>query len=119
MLDKNKELHKLNSHFQNLLSSKYENLNINNKLEKWYTLSFADFNKELTKQKIKLSLSEQSEWLTFFEQEKQKAITIKNEIDRTDREIDQMVYELYGLSEEEIKIVETWIWQENNNPRDF
>jgi len=26
--------------------------------------------------------------------------------DKTDKEIDQMVYELYGLSEEEIKIVE-------------
>jgi len=25
---------------------------------------------------------------------------------KTDREIDQMVYELYGLSKEEIKIVE-------------
>jgi hypothetical protein len=27
-------------------------------------------------------------------------------IDRTDREIDEMVYELYGLTDEEIKIVE-------------
>ena len=27
-------------------------------------------------------------------------------IESTDREIDQLVYELYGLSEDEIKIVE-------------
>jgi hypothetical protein len=106
VLLKNKELQQANSQFQKLLSSKFENININTKLEKWYELSFADFNKELSKQKIKLSLSEQSEWLTFFEQEKQKALTIKNEIDRTDKEIDQMVYQLYGLTEEEIKIVE-------------
>ena len=92
--------------FQKLLSSKFETLTINTKLEKWYTLSFADFSKELNKQKIKLSLSEQSEWLTFFEDEKQKALAIKNEIDKTDKEIDQMVYQLYGLTEEEIKIVE-------------
>ncbi len=32
-------------------------------------------------------------------------MAIKNEIDATDKEIDRMVYELYGLSEEEIKIV--------------
>lgn len=31
---------------------------------------------------------------------------LKKEIDKTDKEIDQMVYELYGLTEEEIKIVE-------------
>jgi len=92
--------------FQKLLVSKFGKLNINSKLEKWYELSFTDFNKELTKHKIKLSLSEQSEWLTFFEQEKQKALAIKNEIDQTDMEIDQMVYQLYGLTEEEIKIVE-------------
>ena len=30
----------------------------------------------------------------------------KAEIEKTDKEIDKMVYELYGLSEEEIKIVE-------------
>jgi hypothetical protein len=92
--------------FQKLLTSKFPTLNINTKLEKWYTLSFADFSKELTKQKIKLSLSDQSEWLAFFEQEKQKAMDIKNEMDKTDKEIDKMVYELYGLTADEIKIVE-------------
>jgi type I restriction-modification system DNA methylase subunit len=102
----NIELNNLTTQFQKLLTSKFEKININNKLEKWYELSFADFNKELTKQKIKLSLSEQSEWLTFFEQEKQKALAIKNEMYKTDKEIDQMVYQLYGLTEEEIKIVE-------------
>ena len=31
---------------------------------------------------------------------------VKREIESTDREIDSLVYELYGMSEEEIKIVE-------------
>jgi len=31
---------------------------------------------------------------------------VKREIESTDRAIDRLVYELYGLSEEEIKIVE-------------
>jgi hypothetical protein len=30
----------------------------------------------------------------------------QRQIDATDRQIDQFVYELYGLTEEEIKIVE-------------
>jgi hypothetical protein len=35
-----------------------------------------------------------------------KADKIKSVIDSTDREIDLMVYELYGLTQEEIEIVE-------------
>jgi len=32
---------------------------------------------------------------------------VKREIESTDRSIDRLVYELYGLSEEEIRIVES------------
>lgn len=45
-------------------------------------------------------------WMEVFETKKAEAQTLKTEIEKTDREIDQMVYELYGLSEEEIGIVE-------------
>jgi hypothetical protein len=31
---------------------------------------------------------------------------LQREIDATDRQIDQLVYELYGLADEEIKIAE-------------
>jgi hypothetical protein len=31
---------------------------------------------------------------------------LRRQIDATDREIDHLVYELYGLTEEEIKLVE-------------
>jgi hypothetical protein len=31
---------------------------------------------------------------------------VRREIESTDRQIDSLVYELYGLSEDEIKIVE-------------
>jgi hypothetical protein len=33
-------------------------------------------------------------------------LELKTQIDQTDREIDRMVYALYGLTEEEIAIVE-------------
>lgn len=35
-----------------------------------------------------------------------EAQTLKSEIDKTDKEIDFMVYKLYELSREEVKIVE-------------
>lgn len=44
--------------------------------------------------------------LDCYEEKKLKAQDIKAQIDKTDAAIDQMVYELYGLSDEEIGIVE-------------
>ncbi len=36
----------------------------------------------------------------------QKKESLRREIESTDREIDRLVYQLYGLTEEEIRIVE-------------
>lgn len=106
MLSLNKELQEISAKFQRTCERKFEGLNLTKKLQDWYNLSYADFIKELTKQKIKLTLSEEAEWADYFDQEKIKALEIQSKIATTDKEIDQMVYELYGLSEEEIKIVE-------------
>jgi len=101
-----KELLKLKQGLINLLQSKYVLDKVSGKLENWNQLDFSDFLKELKKQKIKLSLSEQAEWMEYFETEKEKALIIQAEIDRTDVEIDKIVYELYGLTDEEVAIVE-------------
>ena len=69
-------------------------------------MDFGQFLKELEKQKIKLSLPQQAEWMHYFNTEKQKANDIQHTISQTDKEIDQLVYKLYELTEEEIKIVE-------------
>ncbi|WP_346770849.1 TaqI-like C-terminal specificity domain-containing protein, partial [Flavobacterium filum] len=100
MLSLNKDLLEKSIKFQRTLQRKFEGIEVNKKLESWYELTFAEFVKELGKKKIKLSLSEESEWEDYFLQEQQKAVAIKNEIDATDKEIDRMVYELYGLTEE-------------------
>ncbi len=50
--------------------------------------------------------TDEIEWMKVFETKKEEAQTLKAEINKTDKEIDQMVYELYGLNEEEIAIIE-------------
>ncbi len=106
MLSKNKERHGVKQSLLQLLKAKHEGLTISKKLADWSSISFKDFLKELEKQKIKLTLPEQNEWLQYFELEKAKALAIKSSIDSTDAEIDQMVYQLYNLTEDEIKLVE-------------
>jgi hypothetical protein len=47
-----------------------------------------------------------NDWSALFENDKKEVLQIQNQINITDKEIDQMVYKLYGLSDDEIKIVE-------------
>jgi type II restriction/modification system DNA methylase subunit YeeA len=41
-----------------------------------------------------------------FKNDKKEVLEIQNQINQTDKEIDQMVYKLYDLTQDEIKIVE-------------
>lgn len=76
------------------------------RLEKWYKLNWNEFSKEVEKSKIKISLPKQKEWLGFFREEKSKIIPLDTEIQTLEKEIDNLVYQLYDLTAEEIKIVE-------------
>ncbi len=102
----NKEFQTLQTQFTNLLQSKVAIEKLSTKLQDWYKLDFKEFLNELKKAKVKLSLAEEADWMNYFNAEKQKALQLQSEIDKTDREIDWMVYELYELTEEEIRIVE-------------
>ncbi|WP_396143997.1 Eco57I restriction-modification methylase domain-containing protein [Flavobacterium sp.] len=99
-------LQELSQKFQRTIQRKFNLEDLPKKLQDWYVLTYAEFIKELAKKKVKLSLSEEAEWEDYFETESKKAQDLKAQIDKTDKKIDQMVYELYGLSEEEIGIVE-------------
>ena len=81
------------------------------KIHNWQDLEFGEFIKELNKSIKKsggenLTKSDEMEWMDVFESNREEAQTLKYEINKTDKEIDQMVYELYGLTKEEIEIVE-------------
>ena len=94
---------------------------LSKKLQNWHELEFGDFIKELNKainkenrarrkneqpEIPKLTKKDEFEWMELFEDKRKKAVELQTEINRIDNQIDQMVYELYGLTEEEIKIVE-------------
>lgn len=89
-----------------LLRSKYTLPTLSRALENWPALQFKGFLAELKKAKVTLTLAEEAEWLTYFNAEKAKAQALQAQIAKTDREIDALVYHLYGLTEEEISVVE-------------
>jgi hypothetical protein len=106
MLDKNKELQETTQKLIRSIKREFNLEELSTKLNTWYKLTYSEFIKELEKKKVKLTLSQKAEWEDYFKTEQQKALEIKTIIDQTDREIDAMVYNLYDLTEEEIKIVE-------------
>jgi len=106
MLSLTKELQEASQKFQRTIQRKFDMDDLPGKLQNWYLLSYKEFIAELGKKKVKLSLKEEAEWEDYFLQEAKKALEIKATIATTDKEIDQMVYKLYELTDEEIKIVE-------------
>lgn len=115
------DLQVLDNKFQNYLKHKFQLEKLSKKLQNWHELSFGDFIKELNKAikatnklRVKeekepiavLTKSDEFEWLELFETKQKEAQELQAQINATDKEIDTMVYNLYGLTEDEIQIVE-------------
>ncbi|MGJ0335384.1 Eco57I restriction-modification methylase domain-containing protein [Aliarcobacter cryaerophilus] len=108
MLELNKKLQELKQNFINELNLE----KVPTKLQKFEELDFDDFVKEYAKAK-KLKFADKleernfkNEWQRLFENDKKEVLEIQNQINITDKEIDQMVYKLYDLTDDEINIVE-------------
>ncbi len=102
----NKDLQVIVGKFQRMIQRKFELEELPAKLQNWHLLTYKEFTTELSKKKIKLTLAQEAEWEDYFAAEQAKALAIKQQIDLTDRKIDRLVYEIYGLTEEEVGIVE-------------
>ena len=101
----------LASRFQNYISSQFSLEKLTRKLQNWHELDFADFIKELNKAIKKaggtpLTKKDEFEWLELFEDNKKKAQELQTQITQTEKTIDTMVYDLYGLTQEERSIIE-------------
>jgi tRNA1(Val) A37 N6-methylase TrmN6 len=106
MLALNKDLQAKRARFLSLLQNNLPEVKISGSLETFDTLDFAGFVAELKKQKIKLSLAQQDEWLDFFNKYKSDCNALTAEIAETDKTINTLVYDLYGLTVEEQQLIE-------------
>ena len=109
MLSLHQQLHEKRSRFLRRLSENMEGVKLTTALQTFDQLDFTAFVAELKKQKIKLSLTQQDEWEDYFNQYAQACQQLKSQITQTDKEIDQRVYDLYGLTEEERQTIESMI----------
>jgi len=101
---------KLNSAKQDFLSE-LELEKIPRKLQNFEKLELSEFIKyfsKLKKMKFKDKLAERkfkNEWKALFENDKDEVLQIQLEISRIENEIDNLVFKLYNLTDDEIKLI--------------
>lgn len=102
----NEKLRSKRARFLRRLSENIEGIKITGALSTFDQLEFADFLKELKKQKITLKLIQQDEWEEYFNDYRSACHQLSEQITETDKEIDLCVYKLYGLTYDEVLIVD-------------
>ena len=99
------QLQEKRGRFLHRLSENFEGVKITTALQVFDQMEFKTFVAELKKQKIKLTLVQQDEWEDYFNQYREACNLLSAQIAQTDNEIDQRVFDLYGLTPEEREIV--------------
>ena len=107
MLSLNRQLQEKRRRFLRRLSENIEGVKMTTALQQFDQLDFKGFVAELKKQKIRLTPKEQDEWEDYFNDYCAACHELSAQIARTDEEIDARVFDLYGLTDEERKIVTT------------
>lgn len=94
------------ANYKELLLSEYKfaltpRLNKNFRIFGWN-----EFNQELEKQKIVLNLNEKEQLQNWIKQKQKNIISLNDKLEDKVKQIDEKVYKLYGLTKEEINIIE-------------
>ena len=106
MLENTSEIAELQNKFFTRMKSNYGLKKISENLLEFQKLDFTDFLNELKKGKALPSLKEQDELQDYFDEYKKKITELKNIFEKTNEEINHLVYRMYDLENKEIDIIE-------------
>ena len=100
ILEYNKEYLKEEESFWSRINSNFEPTKINQKMNSFTELNFHEFEEELKKYSSKYpnDPDKQEIWEKYFDKKKSKFLDLKNKIEIIDKEINDLVYKIYGIS---------------------
>jgi adenine-specific DNA-methyltransferase len=98
--------HSNNTEFLEFLQLDFSLKKISKKLMNWYELSLQDFFDELKSQVKDISKAQAVKWCKEFEEKQETLISLKDKIPKIDSQIDQIVYEIYGLTADDMTMIE-------------
>ena len=105
---KNKKLmDKHNKKFLNRLQEHAYNVHISKKLEAYYEMNFSEFMQELENNKVKITLKQKDEWEDYFNDHSSLVLKLSKEIKKNIEQVNHMVFEVYGLTKDETKIIQS------------
>lgn len=89
---------------------------LNNKLKNWWKLDFDTFQKEIKKSfKITIPLAERKDWHDYFDVEQAKITGLTRQLISRESQLNQTVFELFKLTDEEITLLDGNISEVNLN----
>ena len=89
------------------VSAEFKLKKISTALGNWHQLNWDDFESELRKQKVKLSLHDKAKWIDFFADAKSRVEPLTNQVIHSEEQLNRAVYRLYDLTAAEIAVVES------------
>ena len=105
IINSKKEFFSATNAFKTWLKLELEIDKLSKKLENYHDLNFEEFLKEIKKKKS-IKPNKIQEYSEVFNDSLEKIGDLQRQIKETDRKINQLVYELYDLTDEEIRIIE-------------
>ncbi|TAE00303.1 MAG: hypothetical protein EAZ97_06245, partial [Bacteroidetes bacterium] len=106
LLELHKNLAVLSRNFIKVLKAEFALQKPSERLELWYNLDWTTFVKEMKKCKSPIPVKKNFEWIEIFEEKRQDALNYLSQSEDLKKQLDNTIYGLYNLSEEEIKMVE-------------
>lgn len=98
-----KEAQEKTLRFKKLVTAEFKIEKWGRNLSKWWTLDFTQFSKALGVKK--LPLAQKDDLLTLYDKYRAELIDLSDKIKKADDQIDTLVFDLYQLTSDEIKIV--------------
>ena len=100
--EKYRQFYKVKNTFTEILKSQLKIETLNKKLDNWDSLNWDNFNDELKKLKVKLSLKQAKEWNNFFSSEIDNIKPIIEEINEITMKLNNKIFEIYKITRNDI-----------------
>ena len=92
--------------FMDYIKTMHKPAKLTEKLNDFNKHDFLTFANELKKQKVKLTPKQEMELMPLFNEKQAELTSLSQRIFKLDSEMDEKIYELYGITEDERKIME-------------
>lgn len=106
ILELHKEIYKISSDFLFFLRVDLKIKKMTKKITYWYDLTFDDFLDEIKKQIPRLPKKSAAQWADEYQEDYEKIRPLKAQIPALDTAIDKIIYDIYGLSDADIAVIE-------------